>query len=301
MGEALMGGDKVSSRTSPTVRRFRLAKELKRLREQAGKTREEVAAFVSCAPATISKIESKKTTAPPAYVAMMLEFYGITGEQKDAWMEVAKQARKRGWWQRFSTTIPDWFQIYVGLEEEAGDIRSYQPEGIFGLLQTEGYMRAQILAEPVTPTDEQVEERVKIRLKRQERLTADDAPEIWLILNEAAVRREVGGIETMRDQLLHLVDMARLGKVTLQILPFTAGAHPGSHGAFTIMGFPDGADPDVVYVEYRLGSIYLEQQPEVAAYAAIFQHLVARALGPDQSRAMLVEIAQEMSQRKPNE
>lgn len=285
----------MSSRTSPTVRRRRLAAELKRLRKESGKTREEVAEFVSCAPATVTKIENASNAAPPAYVALMLELYGVTGGERDAWLAVARQARKRGWWQQYSGAIPSWFEVYVGLEEEAGEIRSYHPDGLKGLLQTEEYMRAQILAEPVVPAEEEIERRVAVRMTRQKRLVQDDAPHLWIVVGEATIHREVGGRTAMREQLRHLVDLSRLNSVTLQVLPYSAGAHPGSHGAFTILGFPEPADRDVVYVEYRLGSLYLESQAEVDAYTTIFDHLRARALGPDESRSVISQVASGMA------
>jgi transcriptional regulator with XRE-family HTH domain len=268
---------------------------MRRLRKESGKSREEVAKYAGVAPMTITRIEGAQHAPKPADIAMMCKFYGLDDERTEVLVTLARQSRQRGWWQRYGGAIPGWFEIYVGLEEEAAEIRSYQPEGIFGLLQTEGYMRGQILAEPETPSEEQVEQRVAIRLKRQERLKGDDAPKLWIVLNEAAIRREIGGPETMREQLQRLIDASRLSNVTLQVLPFKTGAHPASHGAFTMLDFPEPADPDVVYVEYRLGSLYLEQQSEVAAYATIFDHLRARALGPDESRALITRVAQEMS------
>jgi transcriptional regulator with XRE-family HTH domain len=267
---------------------------LKRLRKEAGKTREEVADFVSCAPATITKVESAATSAPPAYVARMLELYGVDGDEKDAWLTVAKQARKRGWWQQYNDAIPNWFTIYVGLEEEAAKIREYECEIIPGLFQTAGYMRGLMDAAPALPPEEELERRIDVRLKRQELLTADDAPRLWVVLNEAALRREVGGREVMREQLHHLVEVSQLNTVTLQILPFAAGAHPAMQHGFFILGFAEPLDPDVVYVEYRTGGLYLEQRSEVDAYGVIFDHLRAKALASDESRTLIGEIARKM-------
>ncbi|ACZ00218.1 helix-turn-helix domain-containing protein [Thermomonospora curvata] len=285
----------MAKRTSPTVRRRRLAAELKRLRKEAGKTREEVADFVACAPATITKIESAATTAPPAYVARMLELYGVDGAEKEAWLVIAKQARKRGWWQSYNDAIPNWFSVYVGLEQEASKIREYECEIIPGLLQTEGYIRAVMDAAPTIPSDEEVERRVAVRLKRQELLENGDAPDVWVILNEAAVRREVGGPEVMREQLAHLVELSQLNTVTLQVLPFSAGAHPALQHGFTILGFAEPTDPDVVYVEYATGGLYLELRSEVDIYGTYFDHLRAKALAPDESRRLIMELSQQVS------
>jgi transcriptional regulator with XRE-family HTH domain len=284
----------VANRTSPTVRRRRLAAELKRLRKESGKTREDVADFVSCAPATITKIESAATSAPPAYVARILELYGVDGDEKDAWLTVAKQARKRGWWQQYNDAIPNWFTVYVGLEEEATKIREYECEIIPGLFQTEGYIRGLMDVELALPREDELERRIAVRLKRQELLTADDAPHLWVVLNEAALRREVGSRAVMCEQLRHLVKVSQLNSVTLQILPFGAGAHPAMQHGFFILGFAEPLDPDVVYVEYRTGGLYLEQQAEVDAYGMIFDHLRAKALAPDESRTLIGKIARQM-------
>ncbi|MFD8560401.1 Scr1 family TA system antitoxin-like transcriptional regulator [Streptosporangium canum] len=283
----------MANRTSPTVRRRRLAAELRRLRQESGKNRDEVAAFVGCAPATITKIENASSTARPADVALLLELYGVTGQQREILMTLAREARQRGWWHQYGGAIPQWFEAYVGLEEEAAEIRSFQPETIDGRLQTEGYIRALIQAEVSVPPDEEIERRVAVRLRRQERLTSPDAPELWVVLGEAALRRVVGGTETMREQLQRLSQVSRLNNVTLQVLPFHAGAHPGMHGGFHLLGFPEEADRAVVYVEYRQGALYLERQPDVDAYAKLFDHLRARALGPDESRALIARMAEE--------
>lgn len=284
----------MSGRTSPTVRRRRLAAELRKLRRETGKSREAVADFVGCSPSTITKIENATTGAPPAYVARMLELFGVEPVEREAWQKIAKQARRRGWWTSYGDTIPDWFKFYVGLEEEAADIKSYQPELVFGLLQTEDYMRAVMKTDIRTPSQEDLDRWVKVRLKRQERLAGADAPRLWIVQNEASLRREVGGRDVMREQLLHLERMSDTGNVFVQVLPFSAGMHPAHDSAFTILGFPEPHDPEVVYVQYRRGGLYLEESADVAEYNEIFDHLRARALGPEASREMIGRIAAEM-------
>ncbi|GII85947.1 transcriptional regulator [Sphaerisporangium siamense] len=284
----------MSPRTSPTARRRRLAAELRRLRKEAGLTREQVAEVIGCAPATITRFEIARSGPRVGEVALMLELYGITGAQRDALLKMAKEARRRGWWHPYSGAIPTWFETYVSLEEEAATIRAYESECVPGLLQTAGYMRAVTLAEPVVPGAEEIDRRVAVRMERQARLSGDEAPAIWAVLNEAAVRRQVGGRETMRDQLERLMEVSRLHNVTLQILPFEAGAHPGMDGAFTILGFPESMDPDVVYVEYRAGSLYLEGRTEVDTYNLMFDHLRARALSPDESQALIAKVHQDL-------
>lgn len=281
-------------RTSPTVRRRRLAKELKRLRKDAGRNRDEVASFVGCAPATVTKIEAASSAAPPAYVALMLEMYGVTGERREVLMTLARQAKKRGWWHQYGGAIPQWFEVYVGLEEEVAEVRTYQNEAVYGLLQTEAYMRALMLADVDVPSEDEVERQVALRLKRQERLRADDSPKIGIVLNESVLRRSVGGAHAMKEQLGHLMDVSRLNNVLLQVLTYSAGAHPAMDGAFEVLRFPEPADPDVAYIQYRRGSIYVEDQADVDAYNELFEHLRARALGPDESRTLIGRVADEM-------
>ena len=179
------------SRSSPTVRRRRLAAEMRRLRKESGKTREQVAQFVGCSPVTVTRIESGQSAPRVADAARMLELYGVTGTRRDMLITLAREARRRGWWQQYSVT--PWFEVYVGLEEEACEIRSYEAEAIPGLLQTEGYARAVMLADVDVPADEEIQRRIAVRMKRQERLTGDDAPRMWVVLNEAALHRQVGG------------------------------------------------------------------------------------------------------------
>lgn len=282
-------------RSSPTVRRRRLAAELRRLRKESGKTREQVAEFVGCSPVTITRIESAQSAPRLADTARMLECYGVTGARREVLMTLCGEARKRGWWHQYSGAIPAWFEVYVGIEGEVSEIRSYQPEAIDGRLQTEGYIRALMLADVDVPSGEELERRIAVRMKRQEQLTGEDAPKMWIVLNEAALRRHVGGRATMHEQLACLIEVSRSNKVVLQVLTYAAGAHPAMDGAFEILRFPEAADPDVVYLQYRRGSIYLEDSSDVEAYAELFDHLRARALGPDESRALIARLADETS------
>jgi transcriptional regulator with XRE-family HTH domain len=285
----------VPRRSSPTVRRRRLAAELRKLRKESGKTREQVAEFVGCSPVTVTRIESGQSAPRLADTARMLELYGVTGERREVLMTLCGEARRRGWWHQYSGSIPAWFEVYVGIEGEVCEIRSYQPEAIDGRLQTEGYIRALMLADVNVPSGDELERRITVRMTRQEQLSGDDAPKIWIVLNEAALRRQVGGRAAMHEQLRHLIDVSQSNKVILQVLTYAAGAHPAMDGAFEILRFPDAADPDVVYLQYRRGSIYLEDSADVEAYAELFDHLRARALGPDESRALIARLADETS------
>ncbi|MFG2016334.1 helix-turn-helix domain-containing protein [Actinomadura geliboluensis] len=285
----------MTARRSPTVRKRRLAAELRRLRKERGLTREQVAERIGCAPVTITRIETGQSGARLGEVSLMLEVYGVTGDEREALLQVAKDARKRGWWHQYSSTMPTWFQVYVGLEGEAASVQDYQSEVVPGVLQTEEYARATYLAEAVVPSEEEVNRQISLRMERQKRLLeAEDAPDMWFVVNEAAIRRQVGGPVIMRGQLELLLELSRRPNVTLQILPFTAGAHPAMQGGFTILGFPEPADPATVYVEYRRGSLYLEKPDEVDNYVLIFNHLRAQASGREQSRSLIATSVQEI-------
>ncbi|RKS71852.1 helix-turn-helix protein [Actinomadura pelletieri DSM 43383] len=285
----------MTTRKSPTVRKRRVAAELRRLRKEAGLTREQVADQIGCAPVTITRIETGQSGARVGEVSLMLEVYGVTGEEREAFLQVAKDARKRGWWHQYSSAMPKWFEVYVGLEEEAAEILDYSPETIPGPLQIEDYIRAVSLANLQPPPEGELERRVALRLRRKERLTSNDAPRLWAVLNEGAIRRQVGGEETMRAQLNHLVELSQMSHINLLVLPFSAGAHPAMHGPCTVLRFPHPADSDVVYVQYRRGSVYLEDPTDVEHYIGLFDQLRARALGPGESRALIVRVADEMS------
>ena len=285
----------MTTRRSPTVRKRRLAAELRRLRKECGLTREQVAERIGCAPVTITRIETGQSGARLGEVSLMLEVYGVTGDEREALLQVAKDARKRGWWHPYSSTMPKWFQVYVGLEEEAGEILSYASELIPGLFQTEDYIRALLRADLRSWSEDEIRRRVDLRLKRQERLAGTDAPKVWAVLSEAVLVREVGGRKTMGQQLRHLIEMAQLDHVNIVVLPFSAGAHPSMEGACTLLRFPEPADPDVVYVQYRRGSIYLEDPSDITMYVDVFDQLRSRALGPEDSLALITRVATEFT------
>jgi transcriptional regulator with XRE-family HTH domain len=270
----------------------RLAREMRRMRDEAGKKREESAEAAGIAPATLSRIEAGTHAPKPANILALCLFYGLELQQAHAYADLARQAKEPGWWHRFSDALPQGFEVYVAMEAMATGMRVYRPDSIEGLLQTESYMRAQMLSEPESPSDEQIEQRIAVRLKRQERwLQGEGSPHLWVVQNEAGLHRMVGGNEVMKEQLNRLHEVSRLSNVTLQVLPFTSGAHPASHGGFQLLHFLEPGDPDIAYIEYRLGSIIMEESAEVTAYAMIFDLLRADALGPDKARDMVRSIA----------
>ena len=285
------------ARPSPTVRGRRLRHELRKIREERGLTIEQVTerSDGDWNASTISRWETGERRVRPVDLRRLLDLYDVHGEQREVLLTLARQARERGWWRSYTDAVPAWFEVYLGLEAEADTIRDYAAELVPGLLQTADYYRAFMRAAPAAGDEETIERKAAVRLARQERLTGEDPPRLWAVLNEATIRRVVGGATTMRTQLQHIAEMADLAHVTVQVLPFRAGAHPAMDGSFIILGFPEPADPDVVYVESQAGSLYLERPPEVERYAAMFNHLMAKALDPDESQALVARAAAEMT------
>lgn len=284
----------MSTRPSPTVRGRRLRYELRRLREQRGLTIEQAAerSGGDWSTSAISRWETGDRRIRPADLRALLDIYDIHGEQREVLLTLAREARQRGWWQSYSSdAVPEWFQVYLGLEAEAASIHEYASELVPGLLQTPDYYQAFMQAAPAAGDPQAIQRKIDVRTNRQERLSAADPPECWAVLNEAVIRRLVGGSEVMRAQLLHIAETASRPHVTVQVLPYRAGAHPAMDGSFIVLGFPEAADPDVVYLESQTGSLYLEKPPEVERYQAMFSHLVAKALDPDESRDMIAQVA----------
>jgi transcriptional regulator with XRE-family HTH domain len=280
----------VNPRRSPTIRRRRLGAELRRHRDGAGVTIDVVADRLGCSPSKVSRIETGHTSATPRDVQDMLDIYGVHGTEAEELVQIAKEARQKGWWHPFSTVLTG---AYVGLEAAAKSIRAYEQQVVPGLLQTDRYAIAMIRAARLGDTDQEIEQRVRVRMARQALLIQDDPIDLWVVLDEAVVSRPVGGDEVMRDQLVHLARMSELPNVTLQILPFAAGAHAGMDGTFAILDFPDVEDPDVVFAENATGGLFLEKTDELRKYNSIFETIRATALSPEESRNMIAMLAEE--------
>ena len=283
------------SRTpSPTVRGRRLRYELRRLREQAGLTRDETARRLDWSGSKISRIETGQSRAQTGDVRDLLDVYGVTGDHAEALVQLAREARKRGWWTAYNDVFTG---TYVGLEAEASAMRTYEPQIIPGLLETEDYTRALIRAALVRADPDEIERRVQARMARQETLARPDAPEIWAVLDEPAILRPVGGQAVMKAQLRHLIDVtaAPNSTITLQILPLAIGSHPGLSGPFVILDFPTSEDPPVVYLETATDGLYLEETAETERYNLMFDHLRASALSARESASLIARLAEEMS------
>jgi transcriptional regulator with XRE-family HTH domain len=284
---------------SPTVRKLLLGSELRKLRFRAGITMEDAAEHVSRTDSTLSRLETGKSLVPVKVLVKLLNLYGASDAERDTLLAVATEARKPGWWHTYTDVLAPDFDVYIGLESAANALWIYEPEVIPGIMQTEGYMRALAYAEPIQPPEHAIEGRVEVRLKRQERFTTgQQAPALWVILNEAALHREVGGRKTMCTQLDHLLELSRLSNTTLQVLPFSAGAHPSIHtGGFMILsvGLDESTGYEIVYMEHRTGGLYIDKRAEVDGHKLVFDHLRAMALDREKSRALIRRVLREMT------
>ena len=280
----------------PTVRRRRLGTELRRLRDSAGYKLEEVAGMLGVAPSTLSRIETGKAPTKSAYLSQLLELYRVTDAgQRQILVDMAREGHRKGWWAAYDDVLPSGLGVYVGLEAEASGLRSYEIGVVHGLLQTTDYARAILRASAPRHTADQIERLVDLRMERQRRLDDDPPLDLWVIHDEAVIRRTVGGPVVMRHQLAHLLVAAGLPGVTLQVLPFDTGAHAGHDGPFSIVEFHDRSDSEVVYVESTAGPIYLEKDREVRASAEVFDRLRAAALPPEASLDLISKAARELA------
>jgi transcriptional regulator with XRE-family HTH domain len=286
----------VPATSSPTVKRRRLAAELHACREQAGLTIDDVADDLEWSAAKISRIENARVRVLPRDVKHLLRIYGIT-EDNPAWdilTTLARESRQKGWWHAYGDTIGESFSTYVGLEADATEVRTFESQYVPGLLQTEEYAREVIRSASLTATDEDVEKYVALRMERQLRLAQSQRPELWIVVDESALRRTVGGSVIMRAQLKQLLEQSERPHVTLQLMPFSIGAHAGMGGAFTVLSFPEPTDPEVVYVNYTTGNLFMEKPEELSRFTLIFNHLRATALSVSESRRALHQLHQEL-------
>ncbi|MBD2900201.1 hypothetical protein amrb99_92020 [Actinomadura sp. RB99] len=272
----------------PTVRGRRLARELRKLREEQGLTLQEVADRLDWSRATVSRLETSQTRPRPGDIADILDLYGVPSPDRDALITLARQAGQRGWWTAYQDVFAG---SYVALEDEASHIRTWDPQLIHGLLQTEEYSRAVITAGRLLPAQEDIERRIAARKIRQALLDRESAPRLQVIFDEAVLRRPIGGREVMRAQLESLVEAVKRPTVTVQVLPFAQGGHAGLDGRFTILSYPDPADPDIAYVEGTMGDVYLESSEAIAKHRDRFDRIEAAALSPEESAHLIAEAA----------
>jgi transcriptional regulator with XRE-family HTH domain len=281
--------------SGPTVLRILLGSQLRRLREAKGVTRDDAGYTIRASGSKISRMELGRVSFKERDVEDLLDLYGVDEEEAQALIALARQANSPGWWHKYSDVLPDWFQVYVGLEEAALLIRLYEVQFVPGLLQTADYARAVIrLGLPSASADE-VERRVGLRLARQEVLKKESGgPRLWAVVDEAALRRPIGGGEVMRAQLVRLIEAAREPNITLQVVPFRSGGHAAEAGAFTVMRFPEVDLPDVVYLEHLTSALYLDKREDVEKYTEVMERLSVEGESPERTIDILSGMLEEV-------
>jgi Domain of unknown function (DUF5753)/Helix-turn-helix domain len=275
----------------PTVRRMLVGAQLRRLRTEAGISPEQAGEAIRASEWKIYRLENGQVGFKERDLVDLLRLYGITDpDEVAAVIALALQANAPGWWHHYGDLLPQWFRAYVDLESAATLIRAYEGQFVPGLLQTEDYLRAMIGGARPDTSPEETQRRVALRLTRQTLLTRAGAPRLWAVVDEAALRRSVGGAEVMRGQLERLIEAAKLPNVTLQILPLAVGAHPAMASAFSILRFGTTELPDVVYVEHLTNALYLDRRDDVEQYLHIMESICLRGEAP----AKTVEILEAM-------
>jgi len=266
-----------SRAAGPSVQRLVLGGHLRRLREEAGMTTERAAASIRGSHSKISRIEHGRVSFKERDIADLLTLYGVTSHnERYALLTLAREANTPGWWAGYSDIMPHWLEPYFGLEAAASVIRTYELQFVPGLLQTEDYARSVIrLGNAVS--EEDISRRTEARISRRALLDREEPPRMWAVVDEAALRRPIGGKSVMREQVKHLLDMAEHPAVTLQVLPFTAGGHRALGGPFTILRFAEPDLRDVVYIEQLTSALYLDKATEVDSYLEVMEQLCLQA------------------------
>lgn len=271
---------------SPTVRGKVLAKRLLELRKSSEYTQSDVAHGLDWRQSKVSRIEAREQSVSVTDAHALASFYDITAEERDLLVMLARDSKKKGWWQSFDDLIPEWFDTFVGMEAEASSVVTYESDFIPGLLQTEDYARATTKATFLEATPDEVERSVELRMQRQKRLFDAEPLKLWAVMSETTLRRPVGGEAVLREQINHILRLTEQPNITVQVMPFTAGGHPAL-GPFVFLSYPEEWYPDVVYLETQAGAQWVEEPQQVAKFGVVIEHLRAHALDPgDSTRAM---------------
>ncbi|GAA4696811.1 helix-turn-helix domain-containing protein [Phytohabitans rumicis] len=275
----------------PTVLRILLGSQLRKLRESRGVTREAAGWEIRASESKISRMELGRVGFKERDVADLLSLYGVTDEaDRESLLALARQANTQGWWHRFGDVLPNWFQAYLGLESNAALIRTYEVQFIPGLLQTRDYARAVVMLGHGGAGLDEIERRIELRMARQQQLTRPGAPQVWAVVDEAVLRRPIGGVTVMRAQVAALLDAIKQPNVTIQVMPFQAGGHAAAGGAFTLLRFADEELPDIVYMEQLTSGLYLDKRDDVDEYAAAMERLCVESVPPDRTAELLERI-----------
>ncbi|MCK9929901.1 helix-turn-helix domain-containing protein [Frankia sp. Mgl5] len=279
----------------PTVRRILLGSQLRRLREEKGISREDAGYHIRASESKISRMELGRVSFKERDVDDLLTLYGVTDSAERApLLSLVREANRPGWWHSFGDVLPNWFQPFIGLEEAAQLIRTYELQFIPGLLQTEEYARAVITQGNTGVPAEIIERRVNVRMNRQKVLHRENAPRLWVVVDEVALRRPIGGPKVMRSQLEQLIALCDLPNLTLQIMPFAFGGHAAEGGAFSILRFPESDLPDVVYLEQLTGAVYMDKREDVDIYAEAMNRLTVDSPPPATTPKLLSQIITEL-------
>ncbi|MEV7867848.1 helix-turn-helix transcriptional regulator [Streptomyces sp. NPDC088124] len=283
-------------RSAPTIGQLVLGRQLQTLREKAGLSRDQSARLLHVTAATVRRMETAEVSLKIPYLQFLLPEYGVGPQDTEVFLRLAEEANKPGWWQRFHDILPDWFSGYVSLEEAARTIRSYEPHFVPGLLQTEEYAHAVLSTGAVGRTADplRIERHVALRMERQALLTRTDAPAFWAVLDETVLRRAVGSKAVMRAQIDRLIEALDLPNVTLQIAEFGAGPHPGTYSPFVLFRFGIPEVPDMVYIEYLTGALYLDEPHEVSAHMQAMDRMVTLAEPANHTRRLLAAFRREL-------
>ncbi|WP_430792063.1 helix-turn-helix domain-containing protein [Actinoplanes sp. G11-F43] len=279
----------------PTVLRILLGSQLRKLRESKGITREAAGYEIRASGSKISRMELGRVSFKERDVTDLLTMYGVSDSaERDALIGLARQANNPGWWQHFGDVLPNWFQAYLGLEAASSLIRTYEIQFVPGLLQTQDYARAVIMLGHAGATADEINRRVDLRLQRQQILTRNGGPQLWAVIDEAVLRRPIGGVDVMRAQIESLIEASKLPSVRLQIIPFQAGGHAAAGGPFAILRFPEPELPDVVYVEQLTSAIYLDKREDVDHYAMAMERVCIDAEAPNDTPEILGKLLNEI-------
>jgi transcriptional regulator with XRE-family HTH domain len=277
-----------NSSGGPTVLRILLGTQLRRLRQEKGISRHDAGYAIRASHAKISRMELGQVSFKRRDVDDLLQLYGVDDpQQREALLGLISSANAQGWWHKYGDVLPQWFGVYVGLEESASIIRTYEVQFVPGLLQSEDYARSVIRLSRTATSEEDVDSRVMMRMHRQRRFVEPQAPRLWAVIDEAVLHRPYGDAEVMRGQVEHLVEMARRPNITIQIATFAMGGHPAAGGPFSILRFPTPQLPDVVYLEQLSSALYFDKYEDTNRYSQTMDHLATQAPPPTATEEIL--------------
>ncbi|WP_326772596.1 helix-turn-helix domain-containing protein [Streptomyces sp. NBC_01445] len=283
-----------SSTSAPTVLRMILGRRLQDMRLGAGASLEDAAKALRVKTLTIRRLEKAEVALKPLYVEKLLETFGADRQEIDEFVDLAERANEPGWWHSYRDAVPSWFTAYVSLETDAKTLRTYEPQYVTGLLQTPDYARAVLRGGLPNGSEEELARRVELRLRRQSLLEGEDAPTLWVVMEEAVLHRTVGSPDVMREQIERLLEVSELEHISIDIVPFAAGAHVGACAPFTYFRFEEPELPDIVYSELLSASVYLDQRADVVAHLEAHSRMALLTSSED-SRALLNRMRKEYS------